>query len=65
MCAAQDYDLLQVFECSTYFSIKDDNLNLQAKMFVFLDVKSNMKGCKLLDPENKKIVLSKHVTVDT
>jgi len=34
--ATQDYDLLQVFRCPTYFSIKDDKLNLRAKMFVFL-----------------------------
>jgi len=29
---------------------------------VFLGIKRNMKDYKLLDPENNKIVLSKHVT---
>jgi len=36
----------------------------RAKKFVFLGVKRNMKGYKLWDPENKKIVLSKHVAFD-
>ena len=39
-------------------------VNLRAKKFVFLGVKRNMKGYRLWDPENKKIVLSRHVTFD-
>ena len=31
---------------------------------MFLGIKRNMKGYKLWDPKNKKIVLSKHVTFD-
>ena len=31
---------------------------------MFLSVNRNMKDYKLWDPENKKIVLSKHVTFD-
>jgi len=34
------------------------------KKFVFLGVNRNIKGYKLWDPENKKIVLSKHVIFD-
>ena len=60
--AAQDYGLLRVFGCSIYFSTKDNNLTPRAKKFVFLGVKRNMKGYKLWDLENKKIVLSKYVT---
>ena len=59
--AAQDYDLLRVFESPSYFSTKDGKINLRAKKFVFLGIKRNMKGYKLWDPKNKKIVLSKHV----
>jgi len=44
---AQDYGLLQVFECPAYFSVKDDKLNPRVKKFVFLGVKKNMKGYKL------------------
>ena len=62
--AAQDYDLLQVFESLAYFSVKDGKVNPRAKKFVFLSVKRNMKGYRLWNPENKKIVLSKHVTFD-
>ena len=39
-------------------------MNPRAKKFVFLGVKRNMKGYRLWDPENKKIVLSRHVTFD-
>ena len=60
--ATQDYDLLWVFESPTYFSVKDGKVNSRAKKFMFLGVNRNMKGCKLWDPKNKKIVLSKHVT---
>ena len=38
---AQNYDLLQVFESSAYFSAKDGKVNPQAKKFVLLGVKSN------------------------
>jgi len=61
---AQDYNLLRVFGCQTYFSVKDDKLNPRAKKFIFLGVKRNMKGYKLWDPENKKTVLSRYVTFD-
>ena len=62
--AAQEYDVLRVFESLAYFSAKDDKINLRVKKFVFFGVKRNMKGYKLWDPENKKLVLSKHVTFD-
>ena len=39
-------------------------MNLRVKKFVFLSVKKNIKGYRLWDPENKKIVLSQHVTFD-
>ena len=62
--AAQDYSLLHVFGCLTYFIVKDDKSILWANKFVFLDVKMNIKDYKLWDPENKTIVLSKHVIFD-
>ena len=62
--ATQDYGLLRVFESPVYFSVKDGKVNPQAKNFMFFSVKKNMKGYKLWDPKNKKIVLSKHVTFD-
>ena len=62
--AAQVYDLLRVFESLAYFSTKDGKVNSRVKKFVFLGVKKNIKGYKLWDLENKKIVLSQHVTFD-
>ena len=62
--ATQDHGLLQEFGSPTYFSARDDKVNLRAKKFVFLSVKTNMKGYRLWDLENKKIVLSRHVTFD-
>ena len=62
--AAQDHGLQREFESPTHFSAKDGKVNPRAKKFVFLSVKRNMKGYKLCDPKNKKIMLSKHVTFD-
>ena len=62
--AAQNYDLLRVYECPAYFSVKDDKLNPRTKKFVILGVKRNLKGYKLWDFENKKIVLSRYITFD-
>jgi len=62
--ATQDYGLMWIFESSAYFSVKDGKVNPRAKKFVILGVNRNMKGYKLWDPENKKIVLSKYVTFD-
>ena len=39
-------------------------VNSRVKKFVFLGVKRNMKDYRLWDLENKKIVLSQHVTLD-
>jgi len=62
--AAQDYDLLLVFRCLAYISVKDDKLNPRAKKLVFLGVERNLKGYKLWGSENKKIVFSRYVTFD-
>ena len=56
--------MLRKFESAAYFSAKDGKVNPRVKKFVFLGIKRNMKGYKLWDPENKKIVLTKHVTFD-
>ena len=63
--AAQDQGLLREFGSLTYFSAKDGMVNPRAKRFVFLGVRRNLKGYRLWDPENKKIVLSRHVTFET
>ena len=60
----QGHGLLREFENLAYFSAKDGKGNPRAKKFVFLDVKRNIKDCRLWDLENKKIVLSQHVTFD-
>jgi len=62
--ATQDHGLVREFGSPAYFSAKDDMVNPRAKKFVILGVKRNRKGYRLWDPENKKIVLSQHVTFD-
>jgi len=57
--AAQDHSLLREFRSSTNFSAKNGKVNPRAKKFVFLGVKKNMKGYRLWDPKNKKIVLGR------
>jgi len=56
--------LLREFGSPAYFSAKNGKVNLRAKKFVFLGVKRNIKGYELWDLENKKIMLSQHVTFD-
>jgi len=56
--------LLWVIGCLACFNVKDDKLNPRTKKFVFLGVKRNLKGYKLWDSKNKKIVLSRYVTFD-
>ena len=63
-------ELPRIIVCNGYLKVrptlvpKTDKVNPRAKKFVFLGDNKNMKGYKLWDPENKKIVLSKHVTFD-
>jgi len=59
--ATQDYDLLWVFECLAYFSVKDDKLNLRVYV---LGVKRNLNGYKLWDSEIRKSCLSRYDTFD-
>ena len=59
--AAQNYGMLQLFGCPTYFSIKDDNLNPRVKKFVLLGVKRNLKG-HVMRLQKKKIALSRYIT---
>ena len=51
----RDHGLLRVFKSSAYFSIKDGMVNPQAKKFVFLGVKRNMKGYGLWDPKIRRL----------
>ena len=60
----QDHGLLWEFESPTYFSAKDGIVIREQRSLCFWGVKRNMKGYRLWDPENKKIVLSRHVTFD-
>jgi len=59
--AAQDYILLRIFGCPTYFRVKEGKLNPRVKKFVFLSVKRNLKCYKLWDRKDKKFVLSRYV----
>ena len=56
--------MLREFGSPAYFSAKDGMVNRRAKKYVFLNVKRNMKGYRLWDPKNKKIMFSQHVTFD-
>jgi len=62
--AAQDYDSLRVFGCPTYYHIKEDKSDPRAKKGVFVGFKRGIKFYKILDPKNRKFVLSRDVTFD-
>ena len=62
--AADDYDKLRIFGCPAYYHVSDGKLNPRAKKAVFLGFRSGVKGYKLWDLEDKKIVMSRDVTFD-
>jgi len=45
--AAQDYDSLRIFGCSTYYHIKEDKLDPKAKKGVFVGFKRVVKALKI------------------
>jgi len=61
---ATDYDMLHVFGCPTYYHVSNRKLEPRARKTVFLGFKRWVKGYKLWDSENWKIVLSRDVTFD-
>ena len=61
---AQDYDSLRIFECPTYYHVKEDKLDYRAKKYVFWVFKKGIKGYKIWDPKDKKTILSRGVTFD-
>jgi len=61
---AQDYDMPRIFGCPAYYHVKEDKLALRAKKAVFLGLKRGVKGYKLCDPKDKKIVVRRDVTFD-
>ena len=61
---AQDYDSLQVFECSAYYHVKEDKLDPKTRKYVFVGFKKGVKGYKIWDPKDKKFILSRDVTLD-
>ena len=62
--SASDYDMLRAFGCPTYNHVSDRKLEPRAKKAVFLGFKRGVKGYKLWDFEDQKIVLSRDVTFD-
>ena len=61
---AHDYDQLKVFGCPAYYHVRTDKLEPRARKAIFVGFKRGVKGYKLWDPVDKKIVLSRDVTFD-
>ena len=61
---ASDYDMLRVFGCLTYYRVSDRKLKPRERKVVFLRLKREVKGYKLLDSEDRKIDLSRDATFD-
>ena len=62
--AASDYDMLRVFGYPAYYHVSDGKLEHRARKAMFLGFKREMKGYKLWDSEDWKIVLSRDITFD-
>jgi len=60
--AASDYNMLRVFGCPTYYHVSGEKLEPRARKAVFLGFKKGVKGYKLWDSEDRKIILSIDVT---
>ena len=50
---AQDYDSLRVFDCPTYYHVKEDKLSPIARKGVFVGFKKSVKCYKIWDPKDK------------
>ena len=61
---ANDYDALRVFGCPTYYHFRGDKLEPRAKKAIFLGFCHSVKGFKLWDAADQKIVISRDVTFD-
>ena len=59
---AQDYDMLRIFECPAYYHVKEVKLDPRAKKAEFFSFKRSVKGYKLQDLKDKKIVANRDVT---
>ena len=61
---AHDYDQLKVFGCSVFYHVMTDKLEPPARKIIFVRFKRGIKGYKLWDLVDKKIVLSRDITFD-
>ena len=59
-----DYNMLKVFGYPAYYHVSDEKLEPQARKAIFLKFKRGVKGYKLWDFGNQKIILSRDVTFD-
>ena len=44
---AQDYDSIHVFECPTYYHVKNDKFDPRARKTIFVGFRGTVKGYKL------------------
>ncbi|KAK8934286.1 hypothetical protein KSP39_PZI015019 [Platanthera zijinensis] len=61
---ARDYEHLRIFGCPAYYHVRNDKLEPRAQKAVFLGFRHGVKGYKLYDHADKKIVISRDVTFD-
>jgi len=61
---AQDYGLLRIFDCPTYYHVKEDKLDPIVRQGVFVRFKKGVKSYKIWDPNDMKFILSKDVIFD-
>ena len=61
---ARDYEHMRVFGCPAYYHVQNDKLEPRAKKAIFIGFRRGVKGFKLYDQAERKIVISRDVTFD-
>ncbi|ONK80561.1 uncharacterized protein A4U43_C01F19200 [Asparagus officinalis] len=61
---ASDYETLWIFGCPAYFHVSNRKLNPRARKAIFVGFRECVKGFKLWDLQDKKMVISRDVTFD-
>ena len=59
-----EYSMLKVFECPTYYHVRESKLEPRAKKGVFMGYGDGVKGFRIWLPSGRKVIVSTNVIFD-